>query len=391
MRVAQVTPWFYPHLGGVESHVLSLSRHLAARGHDVVVVTSRHDPSIPEEENLFGIRVVRVRTRFVTLRTPVAPRTRGALERIDPEIIHAHSPPPLSAYYASKVAETRGVPFAVTHHCDPELPLPFGPLVEGLYRRTLGAATLRRADRVIVTTRTYAATSRAVWRHNPVVIPNAVDDRRFRPDADGAGVRARLGIPDGRPVVLLVGRIVPHKGIEHLVEAAQAAPDALFLVAGTGSSLPAMKRLSRVLRVDDRVRFIGRVSEARLPELYAACDVFVLPSVSRLEAFGIVALEAMATGKPVVVADIPGVRDVIEDGREGLLADPVNPQDLAAKINRLLEDPSLRVEMGRRGREKVEASFTIDRVTDQVVAVYEALLAGSSPQGTIRSGMRSPA
>lgn len=391
MRIAQVSPWFYPHLGGVESHVQSLSRELAARGHDVVVVTSRHDPTIPEEEIFDGVRVVRVKPRAIVLQTPVAPRIRGALEALRPEIVHAHSPPPLSAHYASEVAEARGMPFAITHHCDVELPLPFGRLVEAAYRRTLGASTLGRANRVIVTTRTYAATSRAVWRYNPVVIPNAVDHRRFRPDIDGASIRERLGIPTDRPVVLLVGRIVPHKGIEHLIEAARLVPEGLFLIGGEGSSLEAMKRLARSLQVADRVRFLGRVSQARLPQLYAACDVFVLPSVSRLEAFGIVALEAMATGKAVVVADIPGVREVIEDGRDGLLADPVNPQDLAAKIGRLFADPALRRELGRRGREKIEASFTIERVTDRILAVYESLAAGGANHGTIRSGMRSPA
>ena len=114
--------------------------------------------------------------------------------------------------------------------------------------------------------------------------------------------------------------------------------------------------------------------------MYAACDLFVLPSVSRLEAFGIVALEAMATGKPVVVADIPGVREVIEDGREGLLTDPVNPQDLAEKIRRLVEDPGLRREMGRRGREKVLASFTTEAVADQVLKVYADVLARGKPK-----------
>src|SRR5947207_13469151 len=90
--------------------------------------------------------------------------------------------------------------------------------------------------------------------------------------------------------------------------------------------------------VADRVQFLGRVSDEQLPEVYAACDVFVLPSVSRLEAFGIVALEAMATGKPVIVADIPGVREIIEDDQDGLLDDPVNPRDLADKLRRLLGD-----------------------------------------------------
>jgi glycosyltransferase involved in cell wall biosynthesis len=206
-----------------------------------------------------------------------------------------------------------------------------------------------------------------------VVIPNMVDTDRFRPDLDGASVRDRLKIPRDLPLVLLVGRIVPHKGVEHFVEAARYLPDVAFLVAGEGSSLEAMKRLAASFDVADRVRFLGRVSQENLTKLYAACDVFVLPSVSRLEAFGIVALEAMATGKPVVVADIPGVREVIEDGREGLLADPVNPQDLAERIRALLADPAHAREMGRRGREKVLSTFSIEKVTDQIEAVYASV------------------
>ncbi len=373
MRIAQVSPWFYPHLGGVESHVESLSRELAARGHDVTVVTTRDDPQFAEHDRVDGFRVVRVKPRMVAMRTPIAPRIRLALREVPVDLVHAHLPPPLSAHYAADAAEARGVPFVVTYHCDVELPSAFGTMVEALYRRSLGASTLRRARKVIVTTRTYAATSRAVWRHSPEVIPNMVDTRRFRPDLDGSSIRERLRIPAGKPLVLLVGRIVSHKGVEHFIEAARYLPDVAFLVAGEGSSLDSMKRLAASFGVEDRVRFLGRVSQESLPKLYAACDVFVLPSVSRLEAFGIVALEAMATGKPVVVADIPGVREVIEDGREGLLADPVNPQDLAGQIRGLLADPERAREMGRRGREKVLSTFSIEKVTDQIEAVYASV------------------
>ena len=373
MRIAQVSPWFYPHLGGVESHVQSLSRELAARGHEVTVVTTRHDTSSPRRETMDGFEIVRVKPRLVAMRTPIAPRIRSALRGIPADVIHAHLPPPLSAHYAADVAEPRGVPLVVPHHCDVDLPSLIGALVETLYRRSLGPSTLRRAAKVIVTTRTYAATSRYVWRHSPVVIPNAVDAERFTPDVDGRSVRARLRIPADRPVALLVGRIVPHKGVEHFIEAARYLPGVQLLVAGEGASLESMERLAAALNVEDRVRFLGRVAQEDLPRVYAACDVFVLPSVSRLEAFGIVALEAMATGKPVVVTDIPGVREVIEDGREGLLTDPVNPQDLADKVRRLIEDPGLRREMGRLGREKVLSSFTVERVADQVLRVYEAV------------------
>jgi glycosyltransferase involved in cell wall biosynthesis len=193
---------------------------------------------------------------------------------------------------------------------------------------------------------------------------------------DGSLVRERLKIPAEVPVVLLVGRIVPHKGVEHFVEAARFVPRVRFVIAGEGSRLEAMKRLASSLGVSDRLHFLGRVSDENLPKVYAACDVFVLPSVSRLEAFGIVALEAMATGKAVIVADIPGVREVIEDGREGLLADPVNPQDLADKIRRVLGDAEGRRAMGQRGREKVVESFTIERVTDLLQALYRTVEEG---------------
>ncbi|HEX9341387.1 MAG TPA: glycosyltransferase family 4 protein [Thermoplasmata archaeon] len=377
MRIAQVAPWFYPHLGGVESHVRALSTELAARGHDVTVVTTRHDPSLPEEESMDGFRVVRVKPRAIVMRTPIAPKMRARLRTLETDVFHGHFPPPLAAHYATSVAAARGAPSVVTYHCDVEIPSAFGILLESVYRRSLGASTLDRATKVVVTTRTYAATSRAVWKHNPAVIPNAVDHRRFRPDVDPSPVRKTLNLSPDEKVVLLVGRIEPHKGIEQFIEAARYVPDARFLVAGDGSLLPAMKGLAATFGVDGRLRFVGRVSEDGLPRLYAACDVFVLPSVSRLEAFGIVALEAMATGKPVVVADIPGVREVIENGKEGLLADPLNAQDLAEKIRGLLEDPEARQAMGRRGREKVVASFGIERVTDQVEALYRSIADGS--------------
>lgn len=374
MRIVQVSPWFYPHLGGVESHVLGVSRELAARGHDVTVVTARHTPSAPERESMDGFDVVRVKPRVVVLRTPIAPKIRPMLRGLPADVIHAHLPPPLSAHYAADVSEQRGTPLVLTYHCDVEIPSVVGSLLETLYRRSLGASTLRRASQVIVTTKTYAATSRSVWRYNPVVIPNAVDVHRFNPEVDGSSIRTRLKIPPDRPIVLLVGRIVPHKGVEHFLEAARYLPGVQLLVAGEGSSLESMERLAASLGVRDRVRFLGRIAQETLPRVYAACDVFVLPSVSRLEAFGIVALEAMATGKAVVVADIPGVREVIEDGKEGLLADPVNPQDLADKIRRLLADPALRADMGRRAREKVLASFTTETVVDQLLKVYADVL-----------------
>ncbi|HKZ64084.1 MAG TPA: glycosyltransferase family 4 protein [Thermoplasmata archaeon] len=378
MRIALVAPWFHPHVGGVESHVRSLAGELARRDHRVTVLTSNY-ARLPEKETMEGFAVERARSLGVLFRTPVTPAIRRAIVPGRFDVVHAHSPPPLSAYYAATAAERAGTPFIVTYHCDLEIPTPFGNALTNLYQRTFGRATMRRASKLIVSTETYAATSRAIWRYIPEVIPNPVDAQRFRPDVDGARVRERLRIRSEDRVVLMVARIVPHKGIEHLVEAAKFVPDAMFVIVGDGPFLPDVRRLAAEFGVEDRVLVQGKVPHRDLPEYYAACDVFVLPSVSRLEAFGIVALEAMATAKPVVVSDIPGVREVVTDGVEGLLAEPVNPEDLAAKIGRLLADPGRRRQMGARGREKVEAKFRIDRVADAVLNVYSEVIPAVRP------------
>jgi len=369
MRIAQVAPWFHPHVGGVESHVRSLAAELARRGHEVTVLTSNY-ARLPEREEMDGFMVHRVKSIGTVLRTPITPALRKAIPTARFDVVHAHSPPPLSSYYAAWAAERSRTPFVVTYHCDLEIPTVFGNALTNLYSRTYGRQTVRRTAKLIVSTETYAATSRAIWRFNPEVIPNPVDATRFRPDVDGSIVRERLGLRPDDLVVLLVARIVPHKGIEHIVEAAKYVPGAMFVIVGDGPFLPEVKRLVAAFGVEDRVLFQGKVPHRDLPAYYAACDLFVLPSVSRLEAFGIVALEAMATAKPVVVTDIPGVREVVTEGVQGLLAEPVNPMNLAAKISELLGDPELRAEMGRRGRQKVEAIYGIEKVADAVEQVY---------------------
>src|SRR3989475_8670206 len=222
MRIVQVCPWFEPYVGGVETHVATISTELVRRGHDVTVVTSRADPGLAERDEVRGIHVRRVKARGVWPRTPIAPATKAVLGSLEADTAHAHSPPPLTSSYAAKASARRRLPFVITYHCDIEVPSVFGPLIESVYRHTLEYSTMRRADRIIVTTATYAATSRAVWRFNPVVIPNAVDLEKFRPEADGSELRERLGVREGESMVLFVGRMVAHKGIENIIEAARS-------------------------------------------------------------------------------------------------------------------------------------------------------------------------
>jgi rhamnosyl/mannosyltransferase len=372
MKILQVSPYFYPHVGGVESHVLDLSKELASRGHEVSVLTTNMG-KMPERETMLGFEILRVKPLSIIMKTPIVPRVQRRVSRTDADVIHSHSPPPLSSYYAAKGCRHNNVPHVITYHADIEIPSRIGKLVAGFYRRTYGSYTVKRVNKIIVTSGSYHATSRSVWKYSPEIIPNTVDADRFNPKNDGAAVRKKHGIGPDEQTVLFVGRIVWHKGIEYILEASTLMKNTKFLVVGSGENLKKYKAKAEAMGVGDRVIFTGRLSWADLPDYFAACDVFTLPSISRLEAFGITTLEAMATGKPVVVADIPGVREVIDDGKEGLVFDVMDAEDLAGKLSTLLGDPELRKRMGDEGRKKVERQFLISTVADQVEKVYEEL------------------
>ncbi len=348
--------------------MLDISLELQRRGHEVTIVTSRYEP-LPSSEEVQGMKVLRSKVLLTLFRSPVTPTLGRELVGVSADLYHAHSPPPLASYFAARVSRRTGTPLVITYHCDPEVPGPLGVVVTGLYRRTLEAYSMKQASGIIATTQTYAATSRSLWSLDPTVIPNAVDTERFDPRASGSAVRERHGIGEEEALALFVGRLVRHKGIEYLLQALRHV-DAHLIIVGVGDHARKLETMVSDLGLRERVVFVGRVPSRELQSYYAACDLFVLPSISRLEAFGIAALEAMASGKPVVVSDVPGIREVIADGVDGLLADPMNPEDIAGKMRDLLEDPERRRRMGSRGRRKVEERFAVRPVVDKLERFY---------------------
>lgn len=376
MKIAQLSPYFYPHLGGVESHVLELSKHLMDLGHEVFVVTTKLEGT-RSEEIIEGVPVKRVEPLTIFLSTPIVPGIREILSKEDYDILHSHSPPPLMSFFGVRSSKKKEVPFVLTYHCDLEIPHTFGPLIVNIYQRTFGTYTVSKSDNIITTTTSYGATSKAVWHQDADIIPNAVDEERFHPSNDGSKIRKKLGLEDEK-LITYVGRIVYHKGLEYFVRAANFLKDenVQFLLVGTGEFRSELEDIIKRERLEDKVMFAGRVPNEDLPNYYAATDIFVLPSVSRLEAFGIVALEAMASSVPVIVSDIPGVRDVIVEGKHGLLAEPMNSENLAGKIRTLIENPDMAERMGKNGRKRVEERFTWSKVAEEIEGVYESVLNG---------------
>ena len=373
MRIVQVLPFFHPHAGGVESHVRGIVQELARQGHEVTVVTSRYSRHLPKEEEMEGYRVVRTRTPAVLLDTPLDVGTGRTLRSLSADAFHLHFPPPLTSYFATRALAREKIRPCLTYHCDLYLPGVGGRLLAGLYQRVFLPTTLDRVGRIIVHTRSYGVTSAPLQGRPLSVIPSAVDLERFRPGLDASQLRRDLHL-DGKRVLVFTGRLVPHKGVDVILQAlALLPPDVVLVVIGAGPRLSSLVGQARRLRVSERVRFCPAVSDEDLPRFLALGDVFVFPSQSRLEGFGLVVAEAMAMGLPVVVADMPGVREVIESGREGLYAEPLIAADLAEKVRTLLDDPALARQMGRAGRDRAESRYALSIVVRQLVSLYEDL------------------
>lgn len=370
MRIVQVSPFFHPHAGGVESHVRGLAREFAREGHEVTVVTSRYRRNLPPEEEWEGYRIVRTRTFGVAFNTPLDMGTARALRSLDADVFHLHYPPPLTAYFAVRALERSPTPTCLTYHCDLYLPGVAGRLLGGIYQRVFLPRTLRRVDHVVVHTKSYGMTSAMLRGRELSVIPSVVDLDRFRPGRDASALRGELRL-EGKRVIAFVGRLVPHKGVDVILQALAVLPkDVVLLVLGAGPRLPSLIGHARRLRIEDRVRFCPAVSDEDLPRFLALADVFVFPSQNRLEGFGLGVAEAMAMGLPVIIADMPGVREVIEPGQEGLLVEPLLASDLAEKVSILLADPELARRMGAAGRRRAESRYAPPIVAAELLKLY---------------------
>ena len=371
MHILQVTPYFYPHFGGVESHVMGLSEGLINLGHEVEVVTSRYS-RMPETEKIKGIKVTRLPQWINLYNTPVVTAIQEFVRRSHADVVHVHSPPPFSERFAAKGAKDSQKPLVVTHHCDLELKGFLGNMAVNLYQSFLGKYPLRVADRVISTTNSYATTSRSLWDIDVNVVPNAVDIDRFNPQNKGDFIRDKF-VEDDEPLALFVGRLVPHKGIGILIRALEYLQNGKLLIIGDGPYLNWLKQLTKKLNLEERVVFVGPISDYWLPAYYAATDVVVLPSTSRLEAFGIVGLEAMASGKPLILSDIPGVRDVISSD-EGFIVEPLDPEAVAHALEKIWDYPENAKQMGLKGRERVVSMFSWKKVSKDVEKIFKEII-----------------
>lgn len=364
-RILQLGKFYPPYMGGIETHLETLCAQLQPFAHVSVVAANTENRRV--EERREGVTVIRLPPRLWLSTAPLCPSIASEIRRADPDLIHLHLPHP-GGMIGLLASSFRG-PIVITYHSDVVRQqwraAPFAPILR---------ATLRRAHTVIATSSAYIETSPVLQRFADRcrVVPYGIPIERFE-RVDHTQV-SRLRARFGNRTVLAIGRLVYYKGFDVLVDAMRAVAGHLVII-GDGPLLESLKRRAARLGVSDRISFEGEIGNHELGPYYAAASVFVLPSVARSEAFGIVQLEALACGVPVVNTSVPsGVPEVSRHGVTGLTVPPGDAKALGAAIATLLDDGDLRARYGEAGRRRVATGFTDARMGERVRRIYAEAL-----------------
>lgn len=378
MRILQVGKYYPPHKGGMETALRHLTEGLLACGHEVRVLVAGNRYAT-RRDDLPGApgALIRARSIGVCSSQPITFALPSLLRRelalFQPHVVHLHLPNPLAClawrlatipprlpHPAQDSAGARPA-LAVWHHADIVRQRVGGRLLAPLLRWCL-----TRADGVCAGTEAWKQTSTelSVCRERVRVIPYGIDLDPF------------LALePRGDGPFLFIGRLVAYKGLRVLLDALAGLQEARLDIVGTGPQWEAISKRCEQADLRGRVRLLGDVPDEDLPAIMARCRALVLPSVDRSETFGLVLVEAMAAGLPLVTTNLPtGVRELNRPGETGWLVEPGDPAGLRRALASILADPDRAMALGRNGRREAVRSYARSRLADDLTVWYRDLL-----------------
>ena len=374
MKIALISPYDYFYPGGVNKHIFHLATNFRRLGHNARIIAACSDGDTPVPD--YVIRVTSSVTPLpisgaiarVTLSPRIYRRVKKILIKEAFDVIHLHEPMmpvlPLTVLRHTPVTPHSAVIATFHAYRESNPGYNYGkPVLERCFKRLDGRIAVSEAARSYVN---------SYYPGEYVIIPNGIDLHQFGPH-----IPPLPWADDERPTILFVGRLEPRKGFKYLLYAfpyvRQDIPNARLIVVGAYSREDKEPYVMWARHNNVRgIRFVGPVSEEELPRYYRSCDVFCAPSTG-FESFGIVLLEAMASGVPIVASDITGYRQVLRHEEEGLLVEPENERALAQALIALLQDPHRRRQMGYRGQIRA-AAYSWDKISRQVLHFYEEVL-----------------
>jgi glycosyltransferase involved in cell wall biosynthesis len=356
MKLVIATPYFWPALGGLEQYAEQIARGLSAAGHDVHIITSGDTTETVTHD---GLTIHRLATRFTISNTPLSfawtRHIRALLREIQPDVINVHAPVP-SIALATWLAAGR-TPLVVTYHTGSmkkgSLP---ADLAIGLYETLVLPRLLKRADHIIAASEFVKNRFLARWIAKTTVITPGVDITRFVPATNP---------PVDGPILFVGDSRDPRKGLHILREAMRRLPQLKLRVVGPSHPV-----------TQANVTFTGPKTGTDLVHELQTAGLLVLPSTTENESFGMVLVEAMACGRPVIGSRIGGIPAVITDGHNGLLVPAGDPQALAAAIKRLAMDSAFSKRLGEAGRTTAESTYQWNQRVTATQTVFEEVSHG---------------
>ncbi len=368
MKILQLGK-FYPIRGGVEKVMFDLTDNLSRRGIDCDMLCANFDPKSDNQEVVFNShgRIIVLPTKFQFSGTMICPKMISWLKKHcgEYDIIHVHHPDPM-ACIALRMSGFKGK--VILHwHSD----ILKRKAILAMYK-PFQSWLIKRADRIVGTTPVYVAQSKALSKvQNKVTyVPIGIDPVEFN---ETEALEYRKQYP-GKKIVFSLGRLVPYKGFTYLISAAKYLPEHYqILIGGTGPLKEHLQEEIDYNGLQDKVSLIGFVPDEVLPTLYGACDIFVMSSVMKTEAFGIVQIEAMSCGKPIVATKIPesGVSWVNAHGESGLNVEPSDPKALAEAIMSICEDENAYHKYSLGAKNRFFATFVSSNMINKILDIYE--------------------
>ena len=362
LRILVALTYYSPHISGLTVYAQRVVRAMVERGHDVTVLTSHYDHSLPREEMIDGARIVRVPVLFRFSKGVFMPTLpwHAAQLALSHDIVYLHTPQ-FEAFITAAIAKVARRPIVTSHQCDILLP---NRLLRALFWLPIAfthriSATL--SSQIVTLSKDYADNSRYLshWGHKVLAIYPPIPD--LQPDPrNPLNLREKYNL-NGHRLIGFVGRIAEDKGVRYLIDAIprvlERFPGTRFLFVGEQEKVVGEKTYERlrpqIEQMGEHIQFLGVLPNAQLAEFYKECDLLVLPSINSTEAFGMVQVEAMLKGCPVVTTDLPGVRIAVKSTGMGEIVPPKDAEALAAAITRVLANRKRYV----KSQEKVKRVF----------------------------------
>jgi len=385
MKVCMLTWEFPPRIvGGIARHCYGLAKAVARNGHEVYVVTLDF-PGAPSYEEIDGVKVYRTVTElghpnFITwallFNHFMEKRVADISQNVEFDLVHVHDW--LTAPAGISLKHSMKKPMVLTVHSTEfgrsSLHSPDSYTIDGIE----WWATYE-ANKVIVTSnfmkKELCDHFRLPWE-KVEIIPNAIDLTKYDAPVERWSVRERYGVYSHEKLILCVGRLVPQKGVEYLIQAIPAIvrrhPEAQFIIVGEGWQKDYLENLAQSTGYRWKVLFTGFLPDSELTALTMSADVLVIPSV--YEPFGIVALEGMAAGVPVVASQVGGLAEVIEHDRTGVLVYSRKPESIAWGVDRVLSDPNYSRWLTQNAREMLQKTYSWEAIAIKTIKVYEEVV-----------------